>query len=76
MKNALKNPRPERLTAGAAAALLACLLAACSAEQGYNAGQAWQRNQCARIPDKAEYDRCMSNTGGSYESYKRETEQK
>ena len=49
------------------------LLAGCSAEQAYNTGQAWQRNQCTGIPDKAEYDRCVGNAGGSYESYKRET---
>jgi hypothetical protein len=52
--------------------LLAALLAGCTAEQGYNAGQAWQRNQCAAIPDKADYERCIANTGGSYDQYKRE----
>jgi hypothetical protein len=62
--------------AATAAALLASLLTACSAEQAYNAGQAWQRNQCAGIPDKAEYDRCVSNTGGSYDAYRRETGRK
>ena len=53
--------------------ILLILMAGCSAEQAYNTGQAWQRNQCAGIPDKAEYDRCVGNTGGSYESYKRDT---
>ncbi len=55
--------------------LLAVLfLPACSAERAYGTGQAWQQNQCARIPDKAEYDRCMSNANTSYDSYKRQTE--
>jgi hypothetical protein len=54
-------------------AAILLLLAACSAEQGYNAGQGWQRNQCMRIPDKAEYDRCMAGASTSYDSYKRET---
>ena len=49
------------------------ILAGCSAEQAYHAGQGWQRNECARIPQKAEYDRCMAGASGSYESYKRET---
>ena len=49
------------------------VLAGCSGEQAYNTGQAWQRNQCARVADKAEYDRCMAGASGSYESYKRET---
>ena len=52
---------------------LAALLAACTAEQGYNTGQAWQRNQCATIADRAEYDRCVRNVDMSYESYRRET---
>jgi len=33
----------------------------------------WQRNQCARVPDRAEYDRCMADANRSYHSYKRET---
>jgi hypothetical protein len=53
--------------------LLVLLLPACTAEQAYGSGQAWQRNQCARIPDKAEYDRCMGKADTSYDSYKRET---
>jgi hypothetical protein len=43
--------------------LLAVLcLPACTAEQAYGTGQLWQQNQCSRIPDKAEFDRCMSKT--------------
>ena len=54
--------------------LLAVLaLAGCSGEQAYSAGQNWQRNQCARTPDRAEYDRCMADANRSYGSYKRET---
>jgi hypothetical protein len=53
--------------------VLALALAGCSGEQAYNAGQNWQRNQCTRLPDKAEYDRCMADANRSYDSYKRET---
>ena len=52
---------------------LALALAGCSGEQAYSAGQNWQRNQCARIPDRAEYDRCMADANRSYDTYKRET---
>jgi hypothetical protein len=59
----------------AALPLLAAMsLCACTTEQAYGTGQAWQRNQCSRIPDKAEYDRCMSATNASYEAYKRQRE--
>jgi len=53
--------------------VLALALAGCSGEQTYSAGQNWQRNQCTRLPDKAEYDRCMADANRSYDSYKRET---
>ena len=56
--------------------IILALVAGCSAEQAYNTGQAWQRNQCAGIADKAEYDRCVAGTGGSYDSYRRETGRK
>ena len=57
-----------------AAALVAVCLSACTTEQAYNSAQGWQQNQCGRIPDKAEFDRCMSRAGTSYESYKRQSE--
>lgn len=56
------------------ALLVAMLLSACTAEQAYGTAQAWQRNQCNKLPDKAEFDRCMSSTNTTYESYKRQTE--
>jgi hypothetical protein len=49
-------------------------LPACTAEQVYGSGQAWQQNQCGKIPDKAEYDRCMSKANTTYDSYRRHTE--
>ena len=58
------------------ALVLLIFLGGCSAEQAYRSGQGWQQNQCNGIADKAEYDRCMSKAGMSYESYKRETEQR
>jgi hypothetical protein len=45
---------------------------ACSAQQWYASGQAQQRQQCARIVDTAEYQRCMDKTQKSYEDYRRE----
>ena len=36
--------------------------------------QGWQRNQCNKIPDKTDYDRCMAQTNNPYDAYKRQTE--
>ena len=56
------------------ASLFALFLPACTAEQAYGTAQAYQRNQCGRLPDKAEFDRCMSGANTTYDSYKRQTE--
>ncbi len=50
--------------------IMASAMSACTAQQGYTAGQAWQRNQCAQILDKSEYDRCMRDAAVSYETYR------
>jgi outer membrane biogenesis lipoprotein LolB len=49
-------------------------LPACTAERAYGSAQAWQQNQCSRIPDKAEAGRCMSKANTSYDSYKQQNE--
>ncbi len=54
--------------------LVALSLSGCTTEQAYVTGQAWQRNQCSKLPDNAEFERCMSQTNTTYESYKRQSE--
>lgn len=55
------------------ALLVLSTLSGCTGEQAYAGGQAWQQNQCKRLPDKAEYDRCMASASMSHDTYKRET---
>ena len=50
-------------------------LSGCSSQQIYNTGQAWQRNECSKIADAQERNRCMASTNTSYEDYKRQTEE-
>jgi hypothetical protein len=52
---------------------LAIPLCACSYEQLYRTGQAWQTNECYKIADRQEQSRCHSSASTSYEQYKRET---
>ncbi len=70
----LSRAQPHRSTQSStfASPLFTLLLSACSTEQAYNAGQAWQRNQCSALPDKAKYDRCISRAGTGYETWRRE----
>ncbi len=52
------------------------MLAACSAERLYESAQAYQRNQCGTIADRADYDRCVTSTNASYDAYTRQTQTK
>ncbi len=49
-------------------------LSACSSQQLYSSGQAWQRNECNKIADAAERNRCMAGSNTSYEDYQRRTQ--
>ena len=46
----------------------------CAAQQLYSTGQSWQRNQCTRLVDQLERERCMANAGASYETYKKQSD--
>lgn len=53
---------------------LSLALGACTSAQWYRTGQAWQRQQCERLPDPADRARCQASTATSYEDYRREAE--
>jgi hypothetical protein len=55
-------------------AIILSALSACTTEQGYNSAQGWQRNQCSRLLDRAELDRCMAQASVPYDTYKKDTE--
>jgi hypothetical protein len=59
---------------GALGLLGGMCLAGCSSQQLYYAGQAWQQNQCDKMQDAAERNRCMASTKTSYDDYQREAE--
>jgi hypothetical protein len=52
---------------------IACL-SGCSSQQLYGVGQGWQRNECNRIIDLQERNRCMASADTSYGEYKRQSE--
>ena len=45
-------------------------LAACSRQQVYGIGQAWQRNACFKIDDVQERSRCLEAADCPYDQYK------
>ena len=50
----------------------ACTLgAACSSQQTYATGQGWQQNECNKIIDMQDRERCMARTRESYDTYQR-----
>ena len=51
------------------------ILAGCTSQQAYYAGQQWQASQCSQLVDKQDYDACMSRNSGSYDSYRKERDQ-
>lgn len=51
------------------------VVSGCSSRQAYASGQAWQRNECNKLVDMQERQRCMSKANASYESYQRQAEE-
>jgi len=53
---------------------LAILFAGCSTQMAYYSGQGWQRQQCFKIEDMQQRQRCLKSASTSYEDYQREAE--
>jgi hypothetical protein len=52
--------------------LMVLSLGGCTTQQLYSTGQSWQRQECLRLPDLAERDRCLRSTARSYEEFRSE----
>jgi hypothetical protein len=64
----------HRTLIAAIAAAVALITAGCSSEQVYGAAQTWQRNECYKINDAAERQRCLASNSRSYDDYQRQAE--
>ena len=58
----------------AIAFLIALGAAACTPQQRYASGQNYQRQQCERLPDMGERQRCLEKANMSYEEYRKESQ--
>jgi hypothetical protein len=68
----MKNVREA--AAVAVTVMATAWLHGCSSQQVYGAGQAWQRQECNKIIDARERERCMKSASTSYDEYKRQAE--
>ena len=55
-------------------ALAGLAAAGCSTQTAYHSGQGWQRQQCFKIEDMQQRQRCLKSASTSYEDYQREVE--
>lgn len=70
----LHRSQPLARLGGAAALGIATLLAGCSTQQLYHSVQGWQQQECRKLPDAAERQRCAASNATSYEDYRRQRE--
>jgi len=54
--------------------LVSLLCAACSSQQTYATGQTWQRNECNKIIDMQERQRCVAKANESYDTYQKQVD--
>jgi membrane protein DedA with SNARE-associated domain len=55
--------------------VIASLGTACSSQQTYASGQTWQRNECNKIIDMQERQRCVAKANDSYDSYQKQVDE-
>ena len=53
---------------------LLTLLTGCSWQQAFLSAQGWQRNQCYKLPEQIDRERCLASNSMSYSDYRRNTE--
>lgn len=63
-----------RLLLQTSVALVAISTASCSSQQAYSTGQAVQRNECNKINDFQDRQRCMEKANMSHDAYQRQVE--
>jgi len=60
-----------RLTA---VVILITVVCACTWQQAYSSAQGWQRNQCNRLIEQAERERCLASVSMTYDEYRSRSE--
>jgi hypothetical protein len=63
--------RESRLPALLPMLMLAMLASGCSSEQVYNAAAGWRRNECYKIGDLEQRERCLKEAERPYDAYRK-----
>lgn len=50
--------------------MLAALAAGCTSEQIYNSAQGWRRNECYKLGDLDQRERCLKDANRPYDAYR------
>jgi len=58
-------------TALLAVLIITLAVSGCAASLVYDSGRNWKRQECYKIPDGNERQRCLQSTAVSYEEYRR-----
>lgn len=67
-------PSPTSLRSLCALVCLCCvslLTSGCTKQLAFDTTQAWQRQQCFKLDDVQQRQRCLKDTSGSYDDYQR-----
>ena len=58
-------------TASFAVLAIVSALAGCAASLVYDSGRSWKQQECYKIPEQYERQRCLHSAAMSYEEYRR-----
>jgi hypothetical protein len=70
----MRTTRPHCLRLAALLLASLTLLSACSTDQFWNIGQAWQRDQCMKLQGHQDRSRCLADMSRSRDDYERQAE--
>ncbi len=74
LMNSDRFPLAGRLALLAATVIVATATPGCSSQQIYGVGQSWQRQECNKINDTQDRNRCMASASTSHDDYTRQAE--
>jgi phage terminase small subunit len=74
MQNKLSTAQRRLLPPLLSTLLATAAAAGCTTQTAYQTGQEWQRQQCLKLQDRDERQRCEKSNATSYERYREEAE--